>query len=317
MLSSRVISPEHDLRVESVRRFNRFYTLKLGVLNESYLQSGFSLAQGRVLYEVARSDEPLTATELGRRLGLDAGYLSRILREFEENKLIRRSVAADDARRSYVSLTVAGRKAVATLNARQHDAVVALLDEMPGDDQERFLASLGAVEQTLTPKDERGAPYLLRELRAGDYGWVLERHAVLYGREYGWDQQFEAICAEFVASIARKTDPRRERGWIAERNGCRVGCVFVVRESDDVARLRMLLVEPSARGLGIGKRLVEECTRFARDAGYKKITLWTHSVLEAARDIYHRQGYRMVHVHSHEDFGKPVRSETWELDLSS
>ena len=317
MLAHRVISPEHDPRVESVRRFNRFYTLKLGVLNESYLQSGFSLAQGRVLYEVARSDEPLTATELGKRLGLDAGYLSRILREFEEKRLIKRSIAANDARRSHVSLTAAGKKAVAVLNARQHDAVVALLDDMPGDEQERFLSSLGTVERTLTPQAERGAPYLLRDLQAGDYGWVLERHAVLYGREYGWDERFEAVCAEIVASIARKTDSKRERGWIAERNGSRVGCVFLVRESDDVARLRLLLVEPSARGLGIGKRLAQECTRFAREAGYKKITLWTHSVLEAARDIYRHLGYRMVDVHAHEDFGKPVTSETWELDLSS
>ncbi|MGZ3496158.1 MAG: bifunctional helix-turn-helix transcriptional regulator/GNAT family N-acetyltransferase [Vulcanimicrobiaceae bacterium] len=308
---------ELDARAESVRRFNRFYTQKIGVLEESFLQTGLSLAQGRVLYELARREEPPTATELAKDLGLDAGYLSRILKGFEQTKLIKRTVANDDARQSHLTLTAAGRKAFAPLDAKQYQEVAAILQRMPGEDQVRLLESMHTIHHLLTSKAEHDSGYVLRTHRPGDMGWVLYRHGVLYAQEYGWGAPMEALIAEIVAAFLRHFDPKRERCWIAEKDGVNVGSVFVVRESDEVARLRLLIVEPSARGAGIGKRLVAECERFAREAGYRKITLWTHTVLEAARKIYADAGYRLIRQEPHSDFGEELMSETWELDLTA
>jgi len=303
-------------RVEAVRRFNRFYTKKIGVLHEGLLNSPFSLTEARVVYELAHH-EPTTATHLARELELDPGYLSRILRRLQQRGLIRRRRSDADGRQVLLSLTARGHAAFSEIDAASRNEIEAMLRELSLAEQDRLLQAMQTIESLLAAPAEHRAPYILRPHQPGDMGWVVHRHGVLYNREYGWDETFEALVAEIVAAFIRDYDPRRERCWIAEKDGENVGSVFLVKhpEREGVAKLRLLLVEPHARGLGIGRRLVQECTRFARQAGYRKITLWTNSVLVAARRIYEQEGYRLVHTEPHHSFGHDLISETWEMDL--
>ncbi len=303
-----------EQRVAAVRRFNRFYTRQIGVLQEHLLKSPFSLTEARVVYELAHRDEA-TATELGSELGLDAGYLSRLLRGFEKRGLITKARSPADGRRTLLRLTDRGQESFARLSADARREVETMLRTLPADAQFRLLQAMGTIEGLLGARPEPQAPYVLRPPRPGDMGWVVERHGALYAQEYGWDAQFEALVAEIVARFLRRLDPKRERCWIAERDGENVGSVFLVKRAATVAQLRLLLVEPQARGLGIGKRLVDECTRFARQTGYRKIVLWTNSVLHAARKIYEQAGYRLVDEEQHHSFGHDLVGQTWELKL--
>jgi DNA-binding MarR family transcriptional regulator/GNAT superfamily N-acetyltransferase len=303
-----------DRRADAVRRFNRFYTKRIGVLHEGLLGSRYSLTQVRTLYELAHRDQP-TAAELSKELGVDPGYLSRILRGFRGRGLISRTRSAADGRQSHLSLTARGRKAFAPLDRRSQEEIRAMLGALPPSDQERLVRAMEGIEALLSPRREAKVPYLLRPHQPGDMGWVVHRHGALYAQEYGWDETFEALVAEIAAKFIREFDAKRERCWIAEREGEIVGSVFLVKKSPTVAKLRLMYVEPKARGLGIGKRLVEECLRFARQVGYRKITLWTNSVLLAARHIYRKAGFRLVHEERHHSFGHDLVGETWELEL--
>ena len=305
---------ELEARIAAVRRFTRFYTGRIGVLQERLLASPFSLAEGRVLYELANRAQP-TATELARDLGLDAGYLSRILRGFERQKLLARSASKSDGRQSLLAITDKGRKAFAPLNARSRQEIAAMLRPLTAPEQESLVDALRAVERLLGAPDENRAPYVLRPPAPGDMGWVVGRHGALYAQEYGFDSGFESLVAEIVAKFVRSFDPKRERCFIAERDGDNVGSVFLVRRSATIAQLRLLLVEPKARGLGIGARLVDEVVRFARQSGYRKITLWTQADLTAARAIYQRAGFRLVKTEPHHSFGHDLVGEYWERKL--
>jgi DNA-binding MarR family transcriptional regulator/N-acetylglutamate synthase-like GNAT family acetyltransferase len=305
---------DFDRRVGEVRRFNRFWTRQIGVLREGYLESQFSLTEVRVLYELAHREET-TAGELGEELGLDAGYLSRILSGFQKHGLIRKRPSEADGRRRLLRLTERGQEAFAPLEARSRSEIGAMLGGMSIAGQERLVEAMRAIERLLSFRPDPVVPYLLRPPQPGDMGWVVHRHGVLYAREYGWDERFEALVAEIVAKFIQQYDSRVERCWIAERDGEVVGCVFLVRESEEVAKLRLLLVEPEARGLGIGSRLVEECIRFAQQAGYLKITLWTNDVLNSARRIYEAMGFQLVHEKPHHSFGHDLVGQTWELML--
>ncbi|MBW3553894.1 MAG: helix-turn-helix domain-containing GNAT family N-acetyltransferase [Gemmatimonadetes bacterium] len=308
--------PELHQRVEAVRRFNRFYTQQIGVLREGLLKSPYSLTEARVIYELAHH-ERTTATHLSGELGLDAGYLSRILRGFAERGLIEKRPSETDGRTTLVWLSARGEAAFAELNAASRGEIEALLAPFSEEEQRRLLDAMGAIQGLLSAPTEHRVPYILRPHQPGDMGWVVHRHGVLYAREYGWDETFEALVAEIVARFIREYDPAWERCWIAEREGEPAGSVFLVRhpERDGVAKLRLLLVEPTARGLGIGGRLVAECTRFARRAGYRRITLWTNSVLHAARRLYEREGYELVAEEPHRSFGRDLVGQTWELEL--
>lgn len=301
---------------EAVRRFNRFYTRQIGLLQEPLWRTPFTLTEARVLYELAHHGRT-TATHLGGELGLDAGYLSRILRGFRKRGLLHRQPSPADRRQYLLSLTEAGEQAFAEMNAASRSDIQAMLSPLAEADRERLVGAMRTIEALLGARPEHRVPYILRPHQSGDLGWIVQRHGVLYDREYGWDARFEALVAEIVAGFVRGFDPRRERCWIAEREGANVGSVLLVRdpERDGVARLRLLLVEPEARGLGIGRRLVQECSRFARRTGYRAITLWTNSVLHAARAIYEREGYRLVREEPHESFGHTLVGQTWELEL--
>jgi DNA-binding MarR family transcriptional regulator/N-acetylglutamate synthase-like GNAT family acetyltransferase len=302
--------------VEAVRAFNRFYTRRIGALGEHHLESPFSLTEMRVLYELAHRDNP-TAADLGKDLGLDAGYLSRILRRFESGGLLARAASADDGRQSLLRLTRKGRAAFAPLEARARGEVEALLDRVPGRGRRDVVEAMATIARLLGEPVPEREPYLLRGHQPGDMGWVVHRHGALYAREWGYDQRFEALVARICADFLERFDPSGERCWIAERHGEIVGSVFVVRKSKSVAKLRLLLVEPSARGLGIGRRLIDECVRFARDAGYRRLTLWTQSELDAARRLYQAAGFRCVARKPQPNFGRAdLVAETWELTLS-
>jgi len=305
---------DFDHRVAAVRRFNRFYTRQIGLLQESYLKSQFSLSQVRVLYELAHRERP-TATELGRELGLDPGYLSRILRLFERRGLLKRTPSKADGRQSHLFLTARGQAAFAPLNTRSREEIGSMLRALRARDQIRLVDSMHAIEGVLGAQPEKKVPYLLRPHRPGDMGWVVSRHGALYAQEYGWDETFEALVAGIVKKFIEHYDPRKERCWIAEKDGEPVGSVFVVKQSATVAKLRLMLVEPKARGLGIGARLVDECVRFAGQTGYGKITLWTNSVLRAARRIYKEAGFRLIRQERHRSFGHDLVGETWDLKL--
>ncbi len=305
---------DSDEFVETVRRFNRFYTRQIGVLHEGFLRSPYSLTQVRVLYEMAHRGKP-TATELGKELGLDAGYLSRILRGFQKQGLLEKQPSETDGRQTLLWLTKKGQEAFATLNARQSDEIRTMLSQLSATEQGRLIDAMHAIEGLLGAQSERTVPYILRPHQPGDMGWVVHRHGVLYAQEYGWDEQFEALVANIVANFIQNYDPKLERCWIAEKDEAIVGSVFLVKQSKTVAKLRLLLVEPQARGLGIGSRLVGECVRFARQVGYRKITLWTNDVLLAARRIYEKGGFRLVQEEPHHSFGHDLIGETWELKL--
>ncbi|OLC67317.1 MAG: MarR family transcriptional regulator [Betaproteobacteria bacterium 13_1_40CM_4_64_4] len=311
-----------EQRIAAMRRFNRFYTQRIGVLREHLLDSPFPLTGVRVLYELAHwpaTGEPATAAVLAARLALDEGYLSRILRGFEQRRLVHKKPSMADGRRKSLALTKGGRRAFAALDERSRAEVRAMLGRLAATRQARVVDAMRTIATLLgeAPEDDRGhqAPYLLRPHQPGDIGWVVHRHGALYAREYGYDERFEALVAEIAARFVQRFDPARERCWIAERDGEIVGSVFLVRKTKTVAKLRLLLVEPHARGLGIGRRLVDECVRFARRAGYRKLTLWTQSDLDAARHLYTQAGFRRVHKERHESFGKHLVAETWELPL--
>ena len=306
--------PAFEARVGAVRRFSRFYTRRIGLLDEGLLQSPFSLTQARVLYELAHRREA-TATAVAAALNIDHGYLSRILRAFEERDLIVRRRDKNDARQIVLSLTTKGHKAFAALDQRSQRETGRLLKHLDEAEQARVVAAMGTIERLIEPGTARERQYTLRPHRPGDMGWVVERHGVLYGAEYGWGSHIEAITAEIVAAFLKTFDPAREHCWIADMDGERVGCAFLVKDSDDVARLRLVLVEPHARGLGLGRDLVRQSIAFARKAGYRKVTLWTHSVLTAARAIYQKEGFQLTRQWVHDDFGKPEPSESWELEL--
>jgi DNA-binding MarR family transcriptional regulator/N-acetylglutamate synthase-like GNAT family acetyltransferase len=301
--------------VREVRHFNRFYTKQIGVLREGLLSSPFSLTEVRVLYELAQR-ERLTAGELCKELGLDAGYLSRLLGSFGKCGLVRRERSAADGRQSFLSLTAKGRKVFAPLDAQSDEQVAGMLGTLASAQQKQLVTAMHAIEGLLGEGKEARTSYILRPHQPGDMGWVVHRHGVLYAQEYGYDERFEALVAEIVAEFIQKLDPKRERCWVVEKDGEIVGTVFLVRKSETVCKLRLLLVEPAARGLGIGRRLVAECVRFGRQAGYRRMMLWTQSELGAARRLYKEAGFKLVKKESHKSWGRgDLVSETWEMKL--
>ena len=305
-------------RIDAVRRFNRFYTRQIGVLRKTYLDSPYSLGEMRVLYEIAHN-EAATAKDIGRALDLDAGYLSRILRNFEKRGLITRKASEIDARQSYLSLTARGRQAFDPAERRSQRDVGVTLARLKPADQSQLISSMQTIEDLLGEPEE-AAPangdFVLRAPRYGDFGWIVSRHAELYAEEYGWGEPFEGLCAQIVADFVNNYDPKLERCWIAEMNGENVGCVMLVKdEVPGVARLRLLLVDPKARGLKLGTRLVDECVKFARESGYRKMTLWTHSILTAARRTYENAGFTLTSSEPRHTWGKDVVAEFWDLEL--
>lgn len=303
-----------EREVHGIRRFNRFYTARIGVLSEGLLDSPFSLTEARVIYELAQH-ETATATELSGILGLDPGYLSRILAKLKDRGILGKRPSPDDGRRSILRLTDAGRAEYEKLNTSSQREIRKLLEALPVEDRRSLIDSMQTIERLLGEAPDRGAPYLLRQQEAGDLGWIVHRHGALYAEEHHWDESFEALVAGIVAEFMKAYDPKWDRCWIAEMNGENVGCILLGRESDVLAKLRLLLVEPKARGLGIGSRLVDECVRFARRVGYHKLGLWTNSVLVEARHVYERAGFRLVKEEPHHSFGRDLVGETWELTL--
>ena len=302
-------------QVNAIRGFNRFYTRKIGVL-DGMASSPFSLAEARVLYELANRRQPI-ATDIRKELGLDAGYMSRMLRDFERRKFVTRARSKTDERQRFLSLTSKGRSAFGPLDARSNRDVAAMLEDLSPTERGQLVDSVQTVRRLLGDIADAKPSYLLRPHQPGDMGWIVHRQAILYADEYGWDGTYEALAAEIVAQFIKNYDPKRERAWVAEKDGERVGAVFIAQGSDQIVRLRLLHVERQARGLGIGKRLVEECIRFARQAGYQKMTLWTQSILHAARHIYKKAGFQVVHEEKHHSFGKDLTAETWELNLTT
>jgi DNA-binding MarR family transcriptional regulator/GNAT superfamily N-acetyltransferase len=302
-------------RIDAVRRFNRFYTRKIGVLRKGYLDSPFSLPEARVLYELDRRKNA-TASDIAAALDLDQGYLSRLLQQFEKRGLVTRTASKEDARRSHLSLTARGKKAFAPLDVRsQHDAVD-LLTRLPDAEQQRIVSAMATIEGLSGEPAEKAKSYILREPRTGDFGWIVARNAELYWQEYRWGWPFEGICAQIVADFINKFDPKKERCWIAEMNGENVGTVMLVKDDKPgVARLRLLLVDPKARGLKLGTRLVDECVKFARKAGYKSMTLWTHENLTAARAVYAKAGLTLTSSEKKKSFGQKVVAEYWDMRL--
>jgi DNA-binding MarR family transcriptional regulator/GNAT superfamily N-acetyltransferase len=302
----------HD-RAATLRAFNRFYTRHLGILQRGFLGTRFSLTEARILYELAHA-EGETASRLAARIGLDHGYLSRLLARFERERLLERPRSAADRRQRPLRLTAAGRRAAAVLDGRSQRQAADTLRALPPARQVDLIRAMQSVQALLGPRPPDRV-FVLRDPRPGDFGWVVQRHGALYAEEYGWDQTFEALVAEIVAGLLKPHDRAGERGWIAERDGENVGCVFVVRRSRHVAQLRLLLVEPAARGHGLGRRLVAECIRFAREQRYRKIVLWTNSVLKEAAHLYREAGFRVVAEDPHRSFGHDLVGQTWELDL--
>jgi DNA-binding MarR family transcriptional regulator/GNAT superfamily N-acetyltransferase len=300
--------------VAAVRRFSRFYTRQLGLLGEALLDSEFSLSEARVLYELAHRDAP-TATDLCRDLGLDAGYLSRILKAFGRRGLITRTASPRDGRQMLLALTQAGRAAFEPLDRASQEETLTMLGRLGPRQRRSLVRALHTAEELLGTGGHSTAPIILRRHRVGDLGWIARRQAILYAQEHGWDETYEALAAEILASFVRHHDPRSERSWVAERDGETLGSVFVMRGSDAVAKLRLLYVEPAARGLGLGRNLVDTCIDFARAAGYRTLTLWTNDVLVPARRIYQAAGFIRTAAEPHHSFGKDLVGETWDLTL--
>ena len=300
------------MAVDAVRQFSRFYTNVIGVLREGLLDTSYTLTESRVIYELAQRESTEVA-ELRRTLDVDPGYMSRILTAFEGDGLVTRSRSAHDGRRQVIALTRRGRTAFAKLNARSAEEIRRLLTPLSQDERARLVESLGLARRLLG--DALDGRVVLRAPRSGDYGWVVERHGALYRAEYDWDETFEGLVAAIVGGFAQAHDPKRERAWIAELAGVRVGCVFCVQKSPDVAQLRLLLVEPTARGHGVGTSLVDACVEFARGAGYRELVLWTNDVLHAARRLYERAGFRLVDEGGHHSFGHDLVEQTWSLQL--
>lgn len=300
-------------RVAAVRAFNRFYTARIGVVRDGLLHTPHSLADARVLFELGRRDVTDVA-DLRRTLDLDAGYLSRLLTRMEGAGLVARERSRIDARRQRARLTDDGRRARAVLDERSAAETAALLRAVPGDDQDRLLEAMAVIRDVLDPPAD-APPFTLRPPRSGDLGWIVSRHGALYAREYGWDATFEGLVARVVADFAAQNDPRRDASWIAEVAGRRAGCVLCVQRSERVAQLRLLLVEPGDRGLGIGAALVDACVRFARAAGYAELTLWTNDVLRHARRVYERAGFALGSSEPHRSFGHDLVGQTWSRAL--
>jgi DNA-binding MarR family transcriptional regulator/GNAT superfamily N-acetyltransferase len=305
---------DSDDQIAAVRAFNRFYTRKLGVLDQHLMKSPFSLSEARVLYELAHRDD-LSAKEIGTELGLDAGYLSRIVQNFDDSGLITRKPLAADRRQYRLALTAKGRQAFAKLDRSSHDEVGAMLAALQRGAGGRLTGAMATIERLLGDSQAPSPPAILREPRPGDMGWVVQSHGALYASEYGFDSSFEGLVAEITAKFLASFDASRERCWIADIDGAQVGSIFLVRYSDDVAKLRLLLVDPAGRGQRLGQRLVAECIGFARACGYRKITLWTQSILVAARKIYQDAGFVLVATEPHRSFGQSLIGETWELEL--
>ncbi|HEX6770673.1 MAG TPA: helix-turn-helix domain-containing GNAT family N-acetyltransferase [Acidobacteriaceae bacterium] len=305
-----------DNSVYCFRRFNRFYTRFIGTLQEKLLDSELSLTEARVLYELA-TGEVSTASEIASSLGLDPGYLSRIVARFEKDGLLKRTASREDARRQTLQLTRKGHLLFRDLDQRSNQQTQSMLEALPAESRKVLLSSMGKIEALLGATAGSPSSYTLRVHRPGDMGMIVSREGALYAQEYGWNQRFEALAARVVADFIDNFDPACERCWIAERAGEHLGHIFLVKhpERPGVAKLRLLLVEPSARGMGLGHALVAECVRFAREAGYQKITLWTQSILTAAHRIYQQAGFRLVHDEPHHSFGKDLVAQTWELDL--
>jgi DNA-binding MarR family transcriptional regulator/N-acetylglutamate synthase-like GNAT family acetyltransferase len=303
-----------EARIDAVRRFNRFFTRRIGVLREGLLHTPYSLTEARILFETSHRAE-VAASDLSRELGLDPGYLSRILARLEQRGLIDKVRSETDARRRLLLLTPQGQDAFSLLDSRSREEVAEMLCELSEGDQRRLLEAMQTIEGVLDKGFKFSEPFFLRQHRPGDMGWVVHRHGVLYAWEYGWDERFEALVAQIVADFVNNYDAARERCWLAEMSGEIVGCVFLVRASDTVAKLRLLLVEPEARDLGLGTRLVEECISFARQSGYTTLTLWTNSVLDAARRIYEKHGFKLVEEEEHHSFGQDLVGQNWELTL--
>jgi DNA-binding MarR family transcriptional regulator/GNAT superfamily N-acetyltransferase len=302
------------MQVDAVRRFSRFYTRRVGALRAGLLGSPYPLPEARLLYELG-SRGTCSASELGRDLDLDAGYLSRLLRSLRRRGLLTARRARDDARRSELALTTKGRKAYAQLDSRSREEAAGMLGGLPVTEQGKLVGAMQAVETLLSGRKKAASETTLRGHRPGDMGWVISRHGAVYAAEYGWDERFEALVAEIAAKFIQELEPERERCWIAEIDGEPAGCVFLVKETDTVAKLRLLLVEPRARGTGLGRRLVRECIAFAREKGYRKLVLWTQSSLAAARAIYKSEGFRLAKTEKHASFGVKLTGEYWELKL--
>jgi DNA-binding MarR family transcriptional regulator/N-acetylglutamate synthase-like GNAT family acetyltransferase len=301
-------------QIEAARRFNRFYTQRIGVLDDGLLDSPFSLTEVRVMYELAHR-RGIAAADLARELGLDKGYLSRILQRFRAKGWLARSIADHDGRRHVLALTAAGRRAFAPLERRSQRQVRAMLSPLAAPERQRVIEAMRTIERLLGAR-AYASPVVLRRHRPGDIGWVVQRHGEIYAREYGWNEEFEALVADIAAKFIRNFDPARERCWIAERDGTRLGCIFLVAQDRSIAKLRLLLVEPEARGLGLGRRLIDACVAFARKAGYRRIVLWTQDNLDAARHLYAMAGFRRTSAKAHRSFGKDLVAETWSLRLS-
>jgi DNA-binding MarR family transcriptional regulator/GNAT superfamily N-acetyltransferase len=304
-----------DDRVDRIRRFNRFYTGQIGVLNEHLLSSAYSLTEVRILYEIGHRDSA-SAAGIAVDLSLDRGYLSRILQRFQRQGLVKRTTSPDDARVGLLSLTAKGRRVFGTLDTRANEQVAALLGRTSAPDQQRLVGAMRTIEEVLAPGVESKTSFVLRNPQAGDLGWIVHRHGALYWQEYRYDERFEALVAKIVGEFVEHFDPRRERCWIAEKDGEVAGSVFLVHGTDTVAKLRLLYVEPFARGHGIGERLIAECIRFARQAGYHKVTLWTQSELHAARHLYEKAGFIRGKEEPHTSFGRDdLVAETWDVTL--
>lgn len=302
---------DRNSRIDAVRRFNRFYTREIGVLEQQLLKSPFSLAEARVLFELS-SREGVTAKAVGEDLGLDPGYLSRILQDFAEKGLVTRKPDPSDRRQFGLALTRKGHQAFGRLNKSSHENVARMLDRLRIDDEQPLIQAMATIERLISGARPEAT---LRAHRPGDMGWVIQQHGLLYAREFGWDISFEEMVAGIAAEFLKNDDPKREHCWIAEIDGRQAGSVFLVNHSDQVAKLRLLLVDPAARGIGLGKRLVDECIMFARERGYRRIELWTQSMLLAARGIYQEAGFVQIASKPHRSFGQDLIGETWELVL--
>jgi DNA-binding MarR family transcriptional regulator/N-acetylglutamate synthase-like GNAT family acetyltransferase len=303
-----------ESQIAAVRGFSRFYTSKLGIIEPKLLNSPWTLQEARIIYEIAQRPG-CTATDLARALGLDAGFLSRTLQALQRRQIVARKASETDRRASEIALTAKGRTAFAALDSRSRREVATLLGRLDQTKRAAVVDAMTVIEHALEPPAQRPAGFLLRSHRPGDIGWVVSRHGAVYAQEYGWDISFEALAAEITAQFIKSYDASREHCWIAEIGGEPAGSVFLVKASDEVAKLRLLLVERKARGLGVGRALTEQCIRFARDAGYSSITLWTQSILVAARGIYQRAGFRRVAEEKHHSFGFDLVGETWEMKL--
>jgi DNA-binding MarR family transcriptional regulator/GNAT superfamily N-acetyltransferase len=305
----------YEQRISIIRNFNRLITRRIGALREGLLHSPYSLTESRIIFEIAQR-ENLTASDLTKELGLDAGYLSRVLNSLEQKEIIDKVRSEQDARQRILHLTSKGQKAFDLLNQRSHDEIAELLNELAERDQQRLINAMETIEDLLEGKGLKfSEPFFLRQHEPGDMGSIVHKHGVIYAEEYGWDERFEALVSQIVADFINNYKPNKERCWIAEMDGEVVGSIFVVQDNETTAKLRLLLVDPKARGLGLGTNLVEECIRFAKRTGYKKLVLWTNSVLKDARHIYQKTGFKLIAEEKHHSFGHDLIGETWELQL--